>query len=253
MPALRELQAEFAAVLNGTGQGNAALIRADGLSPATRIAIYQNNGLSNYRSALQAVYPVVHALTGDDWFRHYAGLYIAENPSSSGDIQLYGESFPDYLAALDALPYLADVARLEWQVHCVFHAADVAPPGFEALAGLSSGEQTRLHFQLHPACRLIDSAYPIQRIWAVNQADYQGDMQVHLDDGGTPLLIQRQGAEIHLVRLPRAVFQLLQLSLQGLNLGEILDALPPDGFTEALAFCFNQQVFSGFSYEMETT
>lgn len=250
MPALRELQAEFAAVLNGTGQGNAALIRADGLSPATRIAIYQNNGLSNYRSALQAVYPVVHALTGDDWFRHYAGLYIAENPSSSGDIQLYGESFPDYLAALDALPYLADVAWLEWQVHCVFHAADVAPLWVEALAGLSSSEQTRLHFQLHPACRLLRSDYPIQRIWAVNQPGFQGDAQVQLDDGGgTPLLIQRQGAEIHLVSLPAAAFQLLQLNQQGLTLGKILDRMLPADFNDALANCFSQQVFSGFSLQ----
>ena len=246
MPALRELQADFAAALMCAGQGSHANIRTDGLPVAARIAIYQNNTLSNYLGALAAVYPVVQALTGDAWFRQHAARYIAQTPSSSGDIQLYGETFPDYLAQLDALPYLADVALLEWHVHCVFHAAEATPLQPAALAGLSPSEQTRLCFQLHPACRLIHSAYPVQRIWAVNQPDYAGDAQVQLADGGTPLLVQRQGTEIHLVSLSAPAYQLLQWSQQGLNLGEILDAMRPEDFNQALLECFNQQAFSNY-------
>ncbi len=256
MPALLELQRDFAAALRGQGQGEYPRVRSDGVSSQARVAIYRNNLLSNYLGALQAVYPVVLALTGGDWFRQTARAYSAQTPSSSGDIQLYGADFAAWLASLDTaqtLPYLADVARLEWAVHRVFHAADLAPLAAAQLARVAADDQPQLQFQLHPACRLLQSDYPVQRIWTVNQPGYSGDQRVQLDAGGVSLLVQRQGATIQLVPLTRPVYQLLEMAAQGRCLDDILNRIPAPLFADTLASCFAHRCFSSYSIKQENS
>ena len=248
MPALLELQADFAAALYG--QGASKYVRGDGLSRAARMDIYRNNVMSNYLRALEAVYPVLLALTGSAWFAQTARAYIARTPSSSGDIHPYGADFATDLAELDSVhthPYLADVARLEWLVHSVFHAADSVPLYAAQLAAVAPTDQPRLQFQLHPACRLLHSAYPVQRIWAVNQPGYSGSTDVSLDEGGVQLLVQRQGSNILLIPLQDAEFQLLTQIAQGHCLDEILDVIAPDQFTSALVSCFSHDCFTAYT------
>ena len=131
MPGLRELQLGFAAaVLDDAGDGFARHIRAAGLTGARRLQIYRNNVALNLTGALEAAYPVVRRLVGEEFFRYAAARYIARHPSRSGDLHEFGESFPAFLETFGpvaGLVYLPDVARLEWAIHQVFHAASHPP------------------------------------------------------------------------------------------------------------------------------
>ena len=62
------------------------------------------------------------------------------------------------------------------------------PLDLVALAQVPAEQQGELHFQLHPAARLLESVFPILRIWQVNQDDYAGDPSVDLTAGGLKLL-----------------------------------------------------------------
>jgi hypothetical protein len=44
---------------------------------------------------------------------------------------------------------------------------------------------------LPPYMRLLQSPYPVHRIWQVNQPEWQGDDAVSLNEGGVNLLIHR--------------------------------------------------------------
>ncbi len=172
-----------------------AVFEAGELSEKKRLDIYRNNILINYRSALEAVYPVILRLVGTDYFGAAAHRYVQRYRSESGDIHHYGGEFCELLGGLPGaleLAYLSDVARLEWSIHEAFHAADHERLDPSRLQSIHPEDYPRLRFALNPAARLLRSEYPIHRIWQVNLPDYQGDHCVDLSEGGETLLVMRR-------------------------------------------------------------
>ena len=213
MLSLRELQTRFVEDIFAAGvAAGDGYIRSDGINASPRIDIYRNNVFSNYREALSAVYPVVESLVGEAFFRQAADSYIGAYPSTSGDLNDYGADFAGFLASFPPaaqLTYLPDVARLEWLAEAVFHEADHAPLPLSKLAAVSAERYGELHFTLHPACRIFESAYPVARIWQVNQPDWQDDCSVDLATGGCRLLVCRENFVVVVKPLTGGEFALL--------------------------------------------
>lgn len=70
MPTLRELQTAFGRALTDPRAVDVtAFVMADGIPAARRIQVYRNNLLANLGGALEAIYPVVRRLSGDEFFR----------------------------------------------------------------------------------------------------------------------------------------------------------------------------------------
>ncbi len=203
MLSLRELQSRFAEAVIGDDTGRLdGHIETGNLSVGDRLIVYKESVFGILTSALASVYPVVERLVGEEFFRAACRVYIREHPSTSGDLHQFGGEFPAFIDEFPPaaeLAYLPDVARLEWSVHRVFHAAEHSSLSVEQLATVSPADYDDLRFELHPACRLVASDYPVQRIWEVNQEDYRGDQSVDLSDGACRLLVTRgsEGVEIH--------------------------------------------------------
>src|SRR5215472_11559161 len=129
MPSLREVQRGFAAaIVFGDFAAVAVLGIVDGgLDAAARIGIYRNNVLGNYRKALGATYPVVRKLVGAQFFNAAVDAFVRAYPSQHGDVNRYGGELPRFITSYPPareLPYLPDVARLEWAVDQAAIAAD---------------------------------------------------------------------------------------------------------------------------------
>jgi len=207
MPTLRELQLDFAAqVYDNEARGVDTRLRANGLTGARRLQVYRNNHVSSLTEALRAVYPVLHRLVGEEFFAHLATHYVRAHPSRCGDLHEFGAQAPELVAAfpgLEALPYVRDVASLEWSYHEVFHAAEHAPLDVARLASIAPPRYGELKFSMHPASRLLESRYPVLRIWMANQPDDGGDGVVDLHSGGNRLLVIRRALEVEFELLDR--------------------------------------------------
>jgi hypothetical protein len=219
---MHEIQAAIAAAIIDQDTS-----KADGLILGTdsgeRLAIYCNNVYHNFLDALRAVYPVVERLVGERFFAHAASRYIHGTPSSSGDIQCFGASFPAFLASFPpaaALAYLPDTAALEWCMHEVFHAADHPPLSLSQLSILTEVDCSMLRFRLHPACRLLTSDFPVLKIWKVNQPDAGNDETVDAHAGGDTLLVRRSGFEVEVEPLELGEFAMLQALFDGASLAD---------------------------------
>ena len=150
MPSLRELQQGFAAaILCEPGEPP----RFDASEPghaAERIAIYRTALVANYRNTLSATYPVVKRLTGAPFFHAAVDAFVQRHPSTSGDLNVYGDAFPQFLATYPPaadLSYLPDVARLEWSIDEAQRAADCARVPEAVLAALTVLPAERLPYR----------------------------------------------------------------------------------------------------------
>ncbi|MDQ5909420.1 MAG: hypothetical protein QG599_1515 [Pseudomonadota bacterium] len=247
---LRELQQDFAAaVLDGAQNGFEGQIQAVGLSGARRLQIYRNNRLLNLTASLRATYPVICRLVGDGFFDYAAAQYIAAYPSRSGDLEEFGGDFARFLETFTpaaALVYLPDVAQLEWIYRQIFYAADHPPLDLAALAQVPAEQQGDLHFQRCPAARLLQSPFPILRIWQVNQEDYVGDAAVDLTAGGIKLLaLRRDNFEIEFQPLAAGEFSLLSALNEGCAFAVACERALTAQPDVDLSACFSRHVLQG--------
>jgi hypothetical protein len=232
MHALRELQFAFGDALLGGAHGVPCgyilqHVRENGLTAAQRVAIYANNVQETLVCALRATFPVVERLVGERFFRAAAVRHVRGYPSTSGDVRRYGDGFAHFLdqfAPAADLPYLGDVARLEWARNTSVDAPDAAQPlDLARLARIPETRWEEISFTLDPSARLVASLYPVDRIWQVNQDDARDDARVSLDEGGTHLLLLRRAGEVAIHRLDLAEFAFLSALQRGEPLADALE------------------------------
>lgn len=157
MPDLATFQREFASALMEEGQA----------APSFRsqaFAVYRNTSARGAVEALRASYPTVDMLLGEEMFTQVALDFRQEQPPGSPLLSEYGREFPGYLSRQPwtcELPYLADVARLDWLWLESFLAADAAamPRPFEGGSMI----------MLHPSARLAWLATPAMTIWLAHR------------------------------------------------------------------------------------
>jgi hypothetical protein len=228
------------------------LQRGAGLEPC--FAVYRAGYFENLIRALADTYPVVERLVGADFFRAAARRYVTAHPSRHGDLHQYGGGFATFLAdfpPVRSLPYLPDVARLEWLAHCAFHAADAAPLDLARLACVPPEHTPELCFQLHPSVQLMVSDYPVHRIWHLNQADQDEIPTMDLSEGAVWLAVLRDGLEITLLPLPQGAYCLAAAFAARVNFAaaceQALSADPALDAGLALHTLIQHRVVTGFT------
>lgn len=149
----------------------AGLCAPAGADLARRFDVHRNNVVASLVEALADSFPVVLALVGEDFFRAAAAVFVRSHPPRTPVLQAWGDAFPGFLAGFApaaALPWLPDVAQLEWARVEACHAADAPPLERPPAAGDRTGALMPVP---HPAMRLVRSRHAIVTLWAAHQQD----------------------------------------------------------------------------------
>jgi hypothetical protein len=250
MLSLAERQGAFAAALVDPQQPiPPGCVGPDGKPDAKRFAVYRNNVVVSLTEALHESYPAVVRILGEECFRALAPLYIRECPPSSPVLLEYGAGFPDFLTrveALEALPYLRDVARIERAWLEAYHAPESEPLDPAALASMLNEHPGELCFRLHPSLRLVRSCCPALTIWRMNVADGVPG-PVDLEAGGEDALIVRPHADVEVRNTSRGGAELLAALGRGESLDQAAEAAlmvaPSFKLDEHLAVLLSAGVF----------
>lgn len=208
--ALAGLQADFAnAVLGGDASKALPHLAEDPAVAGARLAIYRRSIEASRRRALRSAFPVVVRLVGDDFFAEAVLRYGEAAPPESADLNRYGASLAAFLGAYphaSALPWLPDVARLEWAWHESLLAEDADGIDYAALARVPTEDEGRLRFLFHPGVRLVRSPWPVLSIWEANQPGRDG--RPDRGEGADDVLVWReeQCVRVALLSQPEAAF-----------------------------------------------
>jgi hypothetical protein len=251
-------QAMRRSLLEGTNESadenTAASVLADGLDPQARLNIYRNTAKGVLVNALRLAFPAVQGLVGGNFFEGAVRLFMHASPPRSAWLDDYGAQFPAFLARmpqLSSVPYVVDVARLEWQVNSVLHAPDIAPLDPVCLARLDEGALGSLRLSPHPATRLLRCDAPADAIWrAVLQQDDAALRAIEFADEPVHLLVQRVNEGVDILRLSAGEWRISKALFAGEALRAALARAPEaDGFALVGAYlargCFAQTSQTG--------
>jgi hypothetical protein len=211
MPKLREWQRAMRASLIARSPAVIESL-AEGVS-ADRLDIYRNTILTGLTRALRLAYPAVERLVGAEFFDGAADIFIRAHLPRTAYLDQYGDAFPDFLKDFTpaaTLPYLADVARLEWAVSGALHAADETPLELARLAAVGAEDQGRISFRARASVSLLRTHYPADAIWrAVLDRNDAALAALDLGTGPVFLLVERGEDDIAVNRLPEPAWRFL--------------------------------------------
>ena len=228
MPELFDFQSDFAAALRDRQRTSAMQrwLAGDADLVERRMAIYRANMAAAADKALSSAYPVIRQVVGDEFFHGLAREYQRGTPSASGDLTDFGATFDAFVSAFEhtrSLPYLPDLARLEWAVHRAGGAADAPDWDAGALATVEPEQQAEIRFAWSPGLAVVESAHPVVRIWTIHQPGYGGEFSVDWNRADTAL-VARDGFAVVVTECGAADATFIRASLAGAPLGDAVAA-----------------------------
>ncbi|MCB1757217.1 MAG: putative DNA-binding domain-containing protein, partial [Gammaproteobacteria bacterium] len=224
MLTLRDLQAGFVSDMRGDRLASLDGVICNGKFSANALMqVYRNNHNISLTEALRAVYTSVDGLVGKGFFDYAAHQFIREYPSRCGNLHDFGRMFPAFLQAMPKtghLPYLHDIAELDWLYHEVFHEAEGDDLAGEKLQAVKPDDYGRLLFELTPAVRFFYTPFSIVDIWQAGKnlpTETSGD-ELRYEQGPEYLMVHRSSFEVSVLSLPSAEYHFFQALGRGQTL-----------------------------------
>ncbi len=187
-------------------------------------AVYRNTVMKGCIDALQANYPVVNRLVGEEWFRAAAAVYARARLPARASLLDYGADFAEFLAAFAPaaeLPYLPGVARLDRFWSEAHAARDEEPVRGSALAQLQREALGGTVMRPHASARWAWFAeLPAYTLWRRNReaADEAPAAAAAIDWRGEGALVLRPRARVEHLELDAAGCAFLDACAAGRDL-----------------------------------
>ena len=162
------------ALLEPTFPTPADLVTHNGSDPTRRLGVYRNNVVVSLVDALASTFPVTQQLVGEVFFRAMAQVFVRQRPPRSPVLARYNSALPAFIAQFApaaSVPYLGDVAQLEWLRLQALHAADTVPAESAAIAHYLADPQalTCTRWHLAPSLQCFAAPFAAVSIWAAHQ------------------------------------------------------------------------------------
>ena len=219
-----------------------------------RLKIYRNHIVTTLSDIIVMNFPLVEILTGKDFLTTAAKLYLFDNPPTQACLDRYGKNFPEFLKSYkhaNALPYLSDIAKLDWIMNESRCAKDDQTLTADDLTKLDPENFEQTIFYLKNSTRIIDTAYPLDQIYHFCKNKSDSDDMLHIENESTYLLISRLQWDPTLFKLDKSEYMFFSMIKDGKTLGEILeiilDMYPNFDFSSFLQNYITLETFSHFS------
>jgi hypothetical protein len=187
-------------------------------------------------------------VVGTPFFATTAQRFIAAYPPLRPELWSWGSELPAFLDIFPparALPYLGDLARLEWAMGEAYFASDADALSLNDLARLPARALPDLCLSPHPSARLIRSPYAVHTIWDQHrrEIDVTG-LKIHQAEA---VLILRRAGEVYQRSLLPWQAAFISVLLDGRSLAEAADTAPPTELQAELARLITDGLFTGYA------
>lgn len=232
-PSLAELQRAVAAhVLTGEGPGVDDWIRAPaGVDAAARLAVHTHGYPARVTESLREAFPATANILGEGSFAALAARYLAHIPSELRNLNHIGAALPAFLrrdGLPDDLPFLPDLAELEWAVAVCFHAKLASAFDASVCSGWRMEDWERARIEFQPGLALVRSPWPLRELRETRHSE-RSQIDVDLVDRPDRVLVRRRGFEVVLESIGEVEAEAIERLCAGELLGDTIARLAGAG------------------------
>ncbi len=193
-----------------------------GVPGCERMRVYADGYVARLHEALCEVFEAVRFVIGEQRFFTLSSAYAKAYPSHDYNLSLAGRHFPAFAGAdplAASLPFIGNLAALEWRVCLAFRASLQPPLDPEKLATIPADSWDRLRFHFQPDTVVVASDWPIVDIWAARKQPREG-VAISVEGRPQRALVYRSGLEVRCEPVELVQAELLAGLLAGKSLGE---------------------------------
>lgn len=207
----------------------------DFVGHAHRLEAYSGGYFARLYDALKGAYAKTQVMLGEEAFYHACASYVALHPSQEYNINEYGHDFAEVIE----VPWIADLAKLEWLIQKSFHADDrdaVTNP-FEAV---SPENLLGAQIKFKRSCLLMTSTWPLVELWSLPSVPEEPIQKVD-----TILMTYRLEDQVYFRAISKPHQRLIEVLTVEKTLGEAFDEvenLTPESVTEFFQLCKSTQI-----------
>lgn len=189
-------------------------ITKNDISVEGRLSIYKHNVLGGLIEVIMQRYALVAKCVGDEFARAMARDYILQAPPSSGNLNDYGQDYPNFIKTFEAaksVSYLPDLAYLENLEHLAYYASEGLVLNLtnaaEYLPLILQGDK---NLTVQSSVHLLESGFPILSLARfLDTADEQSEA-FDIEQGAEYVLIWQFGYKTDMMVLERDEFIFMQ-------------------------------------------
>ena len=243
MPSLAETQAQFRRAVVASAAAPPAVLCAPA-DVAGRLAIYRRNYREGLTRHLRGRFPTVEWLLGSSRVGDLAEVFLRSSPPAAPCLAEYGRDFVTFVASNQGtrtLPYLEDVALLDWHLGDVSVAVDAPALAITVLSRRHPDSLPDLRLTLQPGLRYLRSSWPVDDLVRIRLSEQAPEQLVF---SPAPVALELRGArgQFRIDRLAPAVFRFRESVGRGETLGAAIqrgiEADPDFDVSSALAALF---------------
>jgi hypothetical protein len=178
-----------------------------------RLNVYRNNVVVSLMDSLGDIFPVTAAVVGEDFFQATAHTYVLENQPNSPIISEYGDTFSDFIRHFEPaqkLPYLADLAALEYSMLMLTHSEEYETLDHDAVAAVFSSveDPSTLKLTIPPTTQILVSPFAIGSLYQAHFSDgHQRINNVDINKSEYLLLVKSHlYGQLHVIQKEEAIF-----------------------------------------------
>ena len=148
--------------------------------------------------------------------------YIRATVLRSYNLNDAGSGLPPFLRndpLTERLPFLPDLAELEWHIARAFHAHEHPPLDPTPLSTWTMAEWERAVLRFQPSVALVSSAWPIRSIWECRETPVE-QIDLEMTDRPERVLIYRNGLQVCCESVDAHEATVLAALLAGRSLGD---------------------------------
>lgn len=185
--------------------------------------IYSSGYVIRIAEALENDYPAVRRILGPGPFTALTRRYLLRHWPRSFDLGRVGDRLASFLEddpLTRELPFLPDLARLEWLLSEAFLAADAETLAWSDLRAMAPEAVADRPLALLPGTALVRSAWPLLDLWKCKD---EPDDKVSIQVEGRPstVLVFRKGLEARCRPLEENQARLIEAASRGASLADI--------------------------------
>jgi hypothetical protein len=194
-----------------------------GADAAERLAAHTHGYPARIRESLRETYPALAHILGDGDFAKLAERYLPHVPAGESNLNFIGSALPAFVAAdplARDLPFLPDLARLEWAVGECFHARLAGPFDAAACAAWTPADWSHARIDFQPGVALVRSRWPLRALRDCRNVARE-EVDVELVDRPENVLVHREDLDVVTRAVDDGEAAALALLLAGAPLGRV--------------------------------